>query len=71
MPLTILMYGDCTSYNGWIGVLDYRGVGLERSHCTALSFIAFVNGKNNTFKQFYNCEYVMILFDISVIINCS
>ena len=31
MPLTILMHGDCTSYNGWIErMLDYRGVRLAR-----------------------------------------
>ena len=37
---TILMYGDCTSYNGRIWrMLDYRGVGLVRFHCTELSGI--------------------------------
>ena len=37
MPLTILMYGDCTSYNGRIReMLDYRGVGLARFHCIQL-----------------------------------
>ena len=34
MPLTILMYGDCTSCNGRIRMLDYRGVGLVRFHST-------------------------------------
>ena len=29
MPFTILMYGDCTSYNGRIK----ENVGLERFHC--------------------------------------
>ena len=37
MPLTILMYGDWTSYNGQIrknvGLYTYRGVGLVRLHC--------------------------------------
>ena len=36
MPLTILKYGDCTSYNGRIREnVGYRGVGLERFHCTS------------------------------------
>ena len=30
MPLTVLMYSDCTSYNGQIR----ENVGLERSHCS-------------------------------------
>ena len=35
VPLTILEYGDCTSYKGQIieRMLDYRGVGLVRFHC--------------------------------------
>ena len=37
MPLTILMYGDCTSYNGRLErMLDYRGVGLAQFHCIVL-----------------------------------
>ena len=28
------MYGDCTSYNGRIRMLDYRGVRLARFHCS-------------------------------------
>ena len=51
VPLTILMYGDCTSYNGWIRekMLDYRGVGLEVPFHT--SFITLKNVVfNNTVR---------------------
>ena len=35
VSLTILKYGDCASYNGRIKrMLDYRGIGLARFHCT-------------------------------------
>ena len=46
MPLTILMYGDCTSYNGRIreNVVDYRGVRLERFHCKSNCVLEACNG---------------------------
>ena len=36
----VLMYGDCTSYNGWIREND-RGVELERFHCNILGVNTF------------------------------
>ena len=44
VPFTILMYGDCTSYNGRIReFLDYRGVGLAMFHCMSVNINISMN----------------------------
>ena len=62
MPLTILKYGDCTSYNGQIREnLDYRGVGLERFQCT----VGYVLHSTTVEGAHHKCLIIICTFTCS------